>query len=73
LTGPPWPVPTVGSPSPLGGEPFPDKLLRFGVQCADGRRVSNMDGHPWSWVEIDAGCPGRSRDGAPYFASEAGS
>jgi hypothetical protein len=44
---PPWPFPMLGSPSPLHGDPFPDELLRFGVQFADGRRVTNMDGYPY--------------------------
>ena len=37
----PWPFPGWGSPDPLDGEPFPDELLRFGVQFADGRKVTN--------------------------------
>jgi hypothetical protein len=49
---PPWPVPMLGSPDPLGGEPFPDKLLRFGVQFADGRQVTNMDGYPYVPEEL---------------------
>jgi hypothetical protein len=31
----------------VDSEPFPDELLRFGVQFADGRRVTNMDGYPF--------------------------
>jgi hypothetical protein len=49
---PPWPFPTSGSPSPLGGDPFPDELLRFGVGLADGRRVTNMDGYPYVPEEL---------------------
>jgi hypothetical protein len=48
----PWPVPMVGSPSLLDGDPFPDELLRFGVQFADGRRVTNMDGYPYVPEEL---------------------
>jgi hypothetical protein len=43
----PWPFPTLGSPDPLDGEPFPGELLRFGMQFADGRRVTNMDHYPF--------------------------
>ena len=42
-----WPFPDWGSPDPLDGEVFPDELLRFGVQFADGRRVTNMDRYPF--------------------------
>ncbi len=42
-----WPFPDWGSPDPLAGDPFPDELLRFGVQFADGRRVTNMDSYPF--------------------------
>ncbi len=42
-----WPFPDWGSPDPLDGEAFPDELLRFGVQFADGRRVTNMDRYPF--------------------------
>jgi hypothetical protein len=42
----PWPFPHWGSPDPLDGDLFPDELLRFGVQFADGRRVTNMDRYP---------------------------
>jgi hypothetical protein len=42
-----WPFPDWGSPDPLAGDPFPDELLRFGVQFADGRRVTNMDRYPF--------------------------
>lgn len=42
-----WPFPDWGSPDPLAGEAFPDELLRFGVQFADGRRVTNMDRYPF--------------------------
>jgi hypothetical protein len=44
---PPWPFPDWGSPDPLGDEPFPDALLRFGVQFADGRKVTNLDMYPF--------------------------
>jgi hypothetical protein len=43
----PWPFPTWGSPDPLEDEPFPDELLPFGVQFADGRWVTNMDRYPF--------------------------
>jgi len=43
----PWPFPDWGSPDPLGAEPFPDALLRFGVQFADGRKVTNLDMYPF--------------------------
>jgi hypothetical protein len=49
---PPWPVPMLGSPDPLRGDPFPDELLRFGVEFADGRRVTNMDGYPYVPEEL---------------------
>jgi hypothetical protein len=42
-----WPFPTWGTPDPLDDETFPDELLRFGVQFADGRRVTNMDRYPF--------------------------
>ena len=41
---PPWPFPDWGSPDPLEDEPLPDALLRFGVEFADGRTVTN----PWT-------------------------
>jgi hypothetical protein len=44
---PPWPFPNWGSPDPLAAEPFPDALLRFGVQFADGRKVTNLDMYPF--------------------------
>jgi len=43
----PWPFPNWGSPDPLEGDLFPDELLRFGVQFADGRKVTNMDQYPF--------------------------
>jgi hypothetical protein len=43
----PWPFPTRGTPDPLDDEPFPDELLRFGVQFADGRKVTNLDHYPF--------------------------
>lgn len=43
----PWPFPDWGSPDPLAGEAFPAELLRFGVQFADGRKVTNMDMYPF--------------------------
>lgn len=43
----PWPFPDWGSPDPLDSEPFPDALLRFGVQFADGRKVTNLDQYPF--------------------------
>jgi hypothetical protein len=39
-------VPGWASPDPLDTEPFPDELLRFGVQFSDGRRGTNMDQYP---------------------------
>ena len=44
---PPWPFPDWGSPDPLAAEPFPDALLCFGVQFADGRKVTNLDMYPF--------------------------
>jgi hypothetical protein len=44
---PPWPFPDWGSPDPLEDEPLPDALLRFGVQFADGRKVTNLDMYPF--------------------------
>jgi hypothetical protein len=43
----PWPFPDWGSPDPLDGDLFPDELLRFGVQFADGRKVTNMGMYPF--------------------------
>jgi hypothetical protein len=43
----PWPFPHWGSPDPLDGDLFPDELLRFGVQFADGRKVTNMGMYPF--------------------------
>jgi hypothetical protein len=40
-------LPGLGQPDPLDGDSFPDELLRFGVQFADGRRVTNMDRYPF--------------------------
>lgn len=48
----PWPFPDWGNPDPLDGEPFPDELLRFGVQFADGRKVTNMDMYPFVPEEL---------------------
>jgi hypothetical protein len=42
-----WPFPDWGRPDPLAGDSFPDEVLRFGVQFADGRRVTNMDRYPF--------------------------
>jgi hypothetical protein len=42
-----WPFPHGGRPDPLEGDPFPDELLRFGVQFADGRKVTNMGMYPF--------------------------
>ena len=39
----PWPFPDWGSPDPLEPEPLPDSILRFGVQFADGRKVTNLN------------------------------
>jgi hypothetical protein len=43
----PWPFLEWGSPDPLDSEPVPDALLRFGVQFADGRKVTNLDQYPF--------------------------
>jgi hypothetical protein len=43
----PWPFPDWGSPDPLEDEPLPDALLRFGVQFADGRKVTNLNMYPF--------------------------
>ena len=40
-------LPGLGSPDPLDPEPLPDALLRFGVQFADGRKVTNLDMYPF--------------------------
>lgn len=47
-----WPFPDLLNRDPLAGDPFPDELLRFGVQFADGRRVTNMDGYPFVPEEL---------------------
>ena len=44
---PPWPFPDWAGPDPLDPEPLPDALLRFGVQFADGRKVTNLDMYPF--------------------------
>jgi hypothetical protein len=44
---PPWPFPDWGSPNPLDATPLPDDLLRFGVEFADGRKVTNLDMYPF--------------------------
>jgi hypothetical protein len=44
---PPWPFPDWGSPDPLDSDPLPDALLRFGVEFADGRKVTNLDMYPF--------------------------
>ena len=43
----PWPFPGWGSPDPLEDESLPDALLRFGVEFADGRKVTNLDMYPF--------------------------
>jgi hypothetical protein len=48
----PWPFPNWGSPDPLDGDLVPDELLRFGVQFADGRRVTNLDHYPFVPEEL---------------------
>jgi hypothetical protein len=53
----PWPFPHWGSPDPLDGDLFPDELLRFGVQFADGRRVTNMDRYPFVPEDLPADQP----------------
>src|SRR5436189_6398717 len=47
LEFPPWPFPNWGSPDPLAAEPFPDELQRFGLEFADGRKVTNLDMYPF--------------------------
>jgi hypothetical protein len=44
---PPWPFPDWGSPNPLDSDPLPDALLRFGVEFADGHKVTNLDMYPF--------------------------
>jgi hypothetical protein len=44
---PPWPFPNWGSPDPLDAGSTLDELLRFGVQFADGRKVTNLDMYPF--------------------------
>src|SRR6266536_936037 len=53
----PWPFPDWGSPDPLDGDLFPEELLRFGVQFADGRRVTNMDRYPFVPEDLPADQP----------------
>jgi hypothetical protein len=53
----PWPFPNWGSPDPLEAEPFPDELLRFGVQFADGRKVTNLDMYPFVAEDLPADQP----------------
>jgi hypothetical protein len=48
----PWPFPDWGSPDPLDADPFPDALLRFGVEFADGRKVTNMGMYPFVPEEL---------------------
>jgi hypothetical protein len=43
----PWPFPDWGAPDPLDADSTPDELLRFGVQFAEGRKVTNMDMYPF--------------------------
>ncbi len=42
-----WPFPDWGGPDSLDGEAFPDELLRFGIQFADGGRVIILDRYPF--------------------------
>jgi hypothetical protein len=48
----PWPFPGWGNPDPLDGDLVPDELLRFGVQFADGRKVTNLDMYPFVPEEL---------------------
>jgi hypothetical protein len=48
----PWPFPDWGHPDPLDAGPFPEELLRFGVQFADGRKVTNMRMYPFVPEEL---------------------
>lgn len=43
----PWAFPDWGNPDPLDADSTPDELLRFGVQFADGRKVTNLDMYPF--------------------------
>ena len=54
---PPWPFPDWGSPDPLDDEPLPDAVLRFGVQFADGRKVTNLDMYPFVPEDLPADQP----------------
>jgi hypothetical protein len=40
-------LPDWGGPDSLDGEAFPDELLRFGIQFADGGRVIILDRYPF--------------------------
>jgi hypothetical protein len=53
----PWPFPDWGSPDPLDGDLLPDELLRFGVQFADGRKVTNLDMYPFVPEELPGDQP----------------
>src|SRR4029453_3750482 len=55
--GVPWPFPDWGSPDPLDGDLVPDELLRFGVEFADGRRVTNLDQYPFVPEDLPADQP----------------
>ena len=70
----PWPFPHWGSPDPLDGDLFPDELLRFGVQFADGRKVTNLDMYPFvpedlppdQPVLVEGGGVGSEGGGGPW-------
>jgi len=41
----------------LDAEPFADALLRFGVEFADGRKVTNLDMYPFVPEDLSADQP----------------
>jgi hypothetical protein len=53
----PWPFPDWGSPDPLDGDLVPDALLRFGVEFADGHKVTNLDQYPFVPEDLPADQP----------------
>ena len=54
---PPWPFPDWANPDPLDADSTPDALLRFGVQFADGRKVTNLDMYPFVAEDLPADQP----------------
>jgi hypothetical protein len=53
----PWPFLGWGSLDALDAASFPDELLRFGVQFADGRKVTNMVMYPFVPEDLPADQP----------------